>query len=184
MKVDCLVVGAGPAGSIIAKEMASYGYDVLVLEKRQEIGAPKRCAEGITKHGLEKLGIELHPLCISRKIKGLAKAMKLLKYIDEEKMPEGINVKGLIRELLGKRDRSTLAKFHWQSLYIGTMHFQDLYNYDIQRVMRCGIHYVTPDGRIIPFCAYNTGPTYREEVEKRFSIPLEEWRKKYGESGL
>jgi len=118
------------------------------------------------------------------KIKGLAKAMKLLKYIDEEKMPEGINVKGLIRELLGKRDRSTLAKFHWQSLYIGTMHFQDLYNYDIQRVMRCGIHYVTPDGRIIPFCAYNTGPTYREEVEKRFSIPLEEWRKKYGESGL
>ncbi len=70
MRVDCLIVGAGPAGSVMAKEIASYGHDVLVLEKKQEIGAPKRCAEGITKHGLEKLGIELHPLCISGRIKG------------------------------------------------------------------------------------------------------------------
>ena len=41
MKVDCLIVGAGPAGSIAAKEMASRGYDVLVVEKKQEIGPPK-----------------------------------------------------------------------------------------------------------------------------------------------
>ncbi len=70
MKVDCLVVGAGPAGSVAAREMASRGYHVLVVEKRQEIGAPKRCAEGITKHGLEKFDIHLHPLCISGKIGG------------------------------------------------------------------------------------------------------------------
>lgn len=118
------------------------------------------------------------------KVKGTAKALKLLKYIDEKNAPEGMKIKEIIREFLGKRDRGTLAEFHWRSLYLGSMHFQDLYNYDIQRVMRCGIHYVTPDGRIIPFCAYNTGPTYREEVEKRFSIPIEEWRKKHGESGL
>jgi len=116
------------------------------------------------------------------KIKGMAKAMRLLKYIDDKSMPEGMKIKEVIKEILGKRDKSSLSKFHWQSLYIGAMHFQDLYNYDIQRVMRCGIHYVTPDGRIIPFCAYNTGATYREEVEKRFSVPLEEWRKKHGES--
>jgi uncharacterized radical SAM superfamily Fe-S cluster-containing enzyme len=112
------------------------------------------------------------------KIKGTAKALKLLKYVDENKMPEGMNLKEVIKEFLGKRDRKTLAKFHWQSLYIGSMHFQDLYNYDIQRVMSCGVHYVTPDGRIIPFCAYNTGPTYREEIEKRYSVPLSEWKKK------
>ena len=111
----------------------------------------------------------------------MTKAMRLLKYIDDKSMPEGMKIKEVIKEILGKRDKSSLSKFHWQSLYIGAMHFQDLYNYDIQRVMRCGIHYVTPDGRIIPFCAYNTGATYREEVEKRFSVPLEEWRKKHGE---
>ena len=115
------------------------------------------------------------------KVKGVAKSLKLLKYIDERKAPEGMKIKEIMREFLGKRDRGTLAKFHWKSLYLGAMHFQDSYNYDIERVMRCGIHYATPDGRIIPFCAYNGGPTYREEVERRFSVPLEEWRKKHGE---
>ncbi len=109
----------------------------------------------------------------------LIKLMKLSKYIDEKEMPEGMNLKDIIKEILGRRDKKSLSKFHWQSLYIGAMHFQDLYNYDIERVMRCGIHYVTPDGRIIPFCAYNSGPTYREEVEKRFSLPL---RKKHAKS--
>ena len=42
----------------------------------------------------------------------------------------------------------------------------DRYNYDIERVKRCCIHYTTPDGRLIPFCAYNGGPTFREQVEK------------------
>ncbi len=70
MKVDCLIVGAGPAGSVMAKEMASYGYDVLVVEKKQEIGCPKRCAEGVTKHGLDKLEMKIHPLCIFGRIKG------------------------------------------------------------------------------------------------------------------
>jgi hypothetical protein len=37
-----------------------------------------------------------------------------------------------------------------------------------------------PDGRIIPFCAYNGGPTYREQVEKKFSVPIEEWRRTRG----
>jgi len=70
MKVDCLIVGAGPAGSVMAKEMASRGHHVMVVEKRQEIGAPKRCAEGITKHGLENFGMKIHPLCISGRIRG------------------------------------------------------------------------------------------------------------------
>ncbi|HEC76128.1 MAG TPA: NAD(P)/FAD-dependent oxidoreductase [Thermoplasmatales archaeon] len=70
MKKDCLVVGAGPAGSVFAKELAIKGHDVMVVEKKQEIGTPKRCAEGITKHGFDKFGIKIHPLCIYGKIKG------------------------------------------------------------------------------------------------------------------
>ena len=41
------------------------------------------------------------------------------------------------------------------------------------------MHYVTPDLRVIPFCAYNTGPEYRVEVVKKFSVPLDEWRKSH-----
>lgn len=70
MKKDCVVVGAGPAGSVFAKELAMKGHDVMVVEKKQEIGTPKRCAEGITKHGFDKFGIKIHPLCIYGEIKG------------------------------------------------------------------------------------------------------------------
>ena len=105
-------------------------------------------------------------------ITGMARS----EHIDEKKMPEGLKIKDIIREVILNRDQASLSGFHWKSLYIGAMHFQDSYNYDIERVKRCAIHYATPDGRIIPFCAYNAGPTYRVEVEKRFSVPLEEWR--------
>jgi digeranylgeranylglycerophospholipid reductase len=39
---DVIVVGAGPGGSIAAKVAAETGLNVLLLEKRQEIGAPVR----------------------------------------------------------------------------------------------------------------------------------------------
>ena len=52
-------------------------------------------------------------------------------------------------------------------LFIGTMHFMDAYNLDFNRLQKCCIHNVTPDGSIIPFCAYNI--FYREKMEKKFS---------------
>ncbi|MFN8419087.1 MAG: NAD(P)-binding protein [Anaerolineae bacterium] len=39
--------GAGPAGSVAACQFARAGFSVLLVEKRQEIGAPVRCAEAI-----------------------------------------------------------------------------------------------------------------------------------------
>jgi len=44
-RYDVVVVGAGPGGSMAAKALAEQGVSVLLLEKRQEIGAPLRCAE-------------------------------------------------------------------------------------------------------------------------------------------
>ena len=50
---DVVVIGAGPGGSFAA-ETAAAECDVLLIEKRQEIGDPVRCAEGISKPGLSK----------------------------------------------------------------------------------------------------------------------------------
>lgn len=50
---DVVVVGAGPAGAYAAATAASE-CDVLLIEKRQEIGDPVRCAEGVSKEGLAK----------------------------------------------------------------------------------------------------------------------------------
>jgi digeranylgeranylglycerophospholipid reductase len=42
---DLIVVGAGPAGSSAARYAASQGLDVLLLDKRKEIGKPVQCGE-------------------------------------------------------------------------------------------------------------------------------------------
>ncbi len=97
-------------------------------------------------------------------------------YLVEEKLPGGLTISEIMEDIITEGDKSSVGEFAWRTMFVGGMHFQDDYNYDIERVKRCVIHYATPDGRIIPFCAYNGGPTYREEVEKKFSVPLEEWR--------
>jgi digeranylgeranylglycerophospholipid reductase len=57
LTTDVLVIGAGPAGSVTAKFAAQHGAKVLLLEKRQEIGSPVRCGEGISKAWLPEVGI-------------------------------------------------------------------------------------------------------------------------------
>jgi len=74
----------------------------------------------------------------------------------------------LIGKTLVMQNFDALRDFHWNALFIGTMHFMDRYNYDLSRVQRCCIHYATPDGQLIPFCTYNSGPVYREVIWNKF----------------
>jgi len=86
---------------------------------------------------------------------------------------------GLLRKYLlpivksGSYD--SLGDLHRKMLLVSSMHFMDPYNFDLERVQRCCIHYAVPDGRIIPFCAMNS--IHREKIEKEMGIPLEEWKK-------
>lgn len=53
------------------------------------------------------------------------------------------------------------------SLSVSGMAFQDVWNLDLERLRECFIHVVSPDARIIPFCAYNLTdrhgmPLYRQ----------------------
>jgi uncharacterized radical SAM superfamily Fe-S cluster-containing enzyme len=43
--------------------------------------------------------------------------------------------------------------------------FMDEYSFDIKRLMKCCVHQLTPDGRAIPFCAYNV-LNYRQQIRK------------------
>lgn len=45
MEVDVLIVGAGPAGSTTARYCASKALDVLMIDRRAEIGYPVQCGE-------------------------------------------------------------------------------------------------------------------------------------------
>jgi len=107
----------------------------------------------------------------------------LKKHITKDEMPDGMNTVEflkVLRRVFSEDTKKGLSKFSWNMMYVGAMHFMDAYNYDIQRVMRCSIHYTTPDMKLIPFCAYNSGPVYRTEVEKKFSVPLDKWRERHG----
>ncbi len=68
-RYDVIVVGAGPGGSMTAKTAAMEGLDVLLIEKRQQIGDPVRCAEGVNKVYLKEY-IEPDPAWISAEVKG------------------------------------------------------------------------------------------------------------------
>ncbi|MFQ6071163.1 MAG: tetraether lipid synthase Tes [Methanosarcinales archaeon] len=97
---------------------------------------------------------------------------KIPSFVDVKKAPSNINVANLLINVLISGTAEATAEFHRNTMFIGVMHFQDLYNFDIERITRCGIHYATPDGRLIPFCTYNS--IYRGEVEKKFSISYPE----------
>jgi digeranylgeranylglycerophospholipid reductase len=71
IETDVLVIGAGPAGSTAAKHAALGGAQVIVIDKKSEIGSPKRCAEGVSKDGLKKLGIEPSSRWVTREATGV-----------------------------------------------------------------------------------------------------------------
>ncbi len=116
---------------------------------------------------------------------GIKILANIKKFIDREKGPKDFDVFKMLYSVVMNHNYEALGEWHYKTLFLGTMHFMDLYNYDIQRVMRCDIHYVTPDGRVIPFCTYNVlNDLYRDKVLKEYQIPLEDWIKKHGENSI
>ena len=61
----------------------------------------------------------------------------------------------------------SLGKLRRRIFLLGCMAFMDLYSFDVNRVRRCVVHYVTPDLKIVPFCAYNN--VHRIATEEEFA---------------
>ena len=77
-----------------------------------------------------------------------------------------------LRQVILHSDYLSLNLMHHEMILIGAMHFMDPYNFDIERVQRCGIHYATPEGTIIPFCTMNN--LHRQRIEGKYSRPLDD----------
>jgi 7,8-dihydro-6-hydroxymethylpterin dimethyltransferase len=61
----------------------------------------------------------------------------------------------------------SLGKLRRRIFLLGCMAFMDQYNFDVNRVRRCVVHYVTPDLKVIPFCAYNN--VHRIATEEEYA---------------
>ena len=65
MMFDFAIIGAGPAGSMAALQLAKLGYGVAVFEEHPSIGKPVRCAGLVSEHV-----IKMHNEGIINEIKG------------------------------------------------------------------------------------------------------------------
>ncbi len=61
-----------------------------------------------------------------------------------------------------------LAEIVSKVFMIAVQDFQDPYTLNVRQLMKCCVEQITPDGRLIPFCAYNS-VGYREQVREQLS---------------
>lgn len=122
----------------------------------------RRLIIGQTEFLKRKSSSPLAKMRVAREIVGRMPAL-----IDKRLAPDNLNIAELLISILKNGGKRPISIFHRDVLFIGIMHFMDAYNFDLSRVSRCGIHYVTPDERIIPFCSYNI--FHRETNERKFS---------------
>ncbi|MEM0368836.1 MAG: radical SAM protein [Desulfurococcaceae archaeon] len=116
----------------------------------------------------------------SRIMTGMKLLYTIRKFIDQGKAPREFDIYKIIVNVILKRSYEALGELHYKLLFIGQMHFMDLYNYDIQRVQRCNIHYVVPDGRLIPFCTFNIfDDIYKDKIQREYGLSLDDYARKY-----
>lgn len=94
----------------------------------------------------------------------------LPKLVHTSRTPKDLDIVKILLNVFAKGDYDALGDFSKDAMLISCMHFMDPFNFDEDRVKKCVIHYATPDGRIIPFCTFNS--MYRPDVEQDFARPL------------
>lgn len=97
------------------------------------------------------------------------------RFVDKEKAPKDFDLKEILKDAAIGGSYDSLRGFHYKSLFVGSMWFQDSFNLNVDRLQRCVIHYTTLEG-IVPFCAYN-GLGYGDKIREKHSIPIKEWEK-------
>ena len=68
-----------------------------------------------------------------------------------------------------EQENIDLQKLKKHIFMVRIQDFMDAYNMDIKTLMKCCVGQLVPDGRIIPFCAYNS-VGYREQVRAKMAL--------------
>ena len=69
-RTGAVVLGAGPAGLLTAREIARRGVEVKVIEEHSIIGEPNHCAGLLSVEGLSRLGVRPSPDFVQHEITG------------------------------------------------------------------------------------------------------------------
>ncbi|MGO9231982.1 MAG: radical SAM protein [Bryobacteraceae bacterium] len=103
---------------------------------------------------------------LARKISEMQEFSRLAECFDKPAAPAGLSFQRLLRGLEGWEDKSVGRSAGWyqrgfNGLFVAGMHFMDARSYNLRRLGRCIIQYVTTSGEVIPFCSYNAGARLR-----------------------
>ncbi len=105
----------------------------------------------------------------------------MVKYLKFSKVMSGKTIQSIIRLVATPNLNSAGNFFLSKNMLVSAMHFQDAYNFDLNRVSQCLVHYgvVDPDDHSktleMPFCSYNT--LHRPRIEKALAIKDQETEK-------
>jgi digeranylgeranylglycerophospholipid reductase len=69
---DIVIIGSGPAGATTARFASQNGLRVLIVDKKQELGAPIQCSGAVSFNALESVGIVPSSEFIQESIYGFA----------------------------------------------------------------------------------------------------------------
>jgi len=88
---DIVIIGSGPAGTTTARYAAQNGLAVLLVDKKQELGAPIQCSGAVSRNALEQAGVPIDDEFIQEAIYGFAiyNAKGEKKVIDYRKIKPG-----------------------------------------------------------------------------------------------
>ena len=130
----------------------------------------------VTRYGnIEKFRISLQKVYVDA-AKG-SKSKAKLRLIGSARHIKFSFLRKYVLSVLMKGDYQSLGDFARNALMVSSMHFMDPYNFDLERVQRCVIHYAVPDGRILPFCTMNS--IHRPEIERKLGVPIKEWQNRH-----
>ena len=118
-----------------------------------------------------------------KKASVLQATKSLKRYFHQERAPEGWGFERLLEFIRyfaefkeqwadTKMRSEQLRRDRFATMLLAAMHFQDSYNYEIDRVRHCVILYAAPNGRFYPFCSWNSGLCHRRQIESTYSRQL------------
>lgn len=152
-------------------------YLVVDKQTRTAVPLPQFLDINETMDKLDRIAatIERHPWATRLSVMRAMRSLK--KHFHADRAPQGWGFEEF-REFLasfftmGQEQADKAAHMaamrcrRFGTLLMAAMHFQDAYNYELDRVRRCVILYGAPDGGLYPFCTWNSGPCHRIRVEE------------------
>jgi len=164
-----------------AEGLIKWSNQVWDMVEKQEVPKPTGLLKGVNLENFGQIIAKIGSFVDDMTSLGYRQAIKAYyfagaaRYIKHpEKILTSKTYQAFARLVMAPNLKSAGDFLHDRNLMVSSMHFQDSYNFDLNRVCRCLVHYgvIDPEDstkvREIPFCAMNT--LHRPIIERQLAI--------------